>query len=351
MAMTKFIKKIKNKPPKLTDIGEFGFIARFSPEFLKDLPAKIRGIGDDCAVIPWKGHKRLLVTTDLLVDGVHFIKEKIAPQDLGYKSLAVNLSDIAAMGGRPLYSFLSLAIPPATEISYLDKFFLGWKELGSQTGVHLLGGDTTRSVSRLVINVAVLGEAQEPFIKYRSSAKPGDIIAITGTLGDSEGGLRLILSGLEKQRLSRNEKYLIQRHYRPKPHLEEGWFLAHQPEVRAMMDVSDGIDSDLRRIMEQSGCGVEIYLDKLPISKELRQSARKFGWNIEEIAAAGGEDYCLLVTVEEKEFSGLGRKFYKKFGKQLTPIGRITAQTGHQLYYKNGKNIVLARSGFDHFKS
>ncbi len=349
--MAKFIKKIKNKPLKLTDIGEFGFIARFSPEFLKDLPGNIRGIGDDCAVIPWMGSKRLLVTTDLLVDGVHFIREKIAPRDLGYKSLAVNLSDIAAMGGRPLYAFLSLAIPSPTEISYLDNFFRGWKELGSQTGVHLLGGDTTRSTDRLVINVAVLGEAQEPFIKYRSSAKPGDIIAVTGTLGDSEGGLRLILSGLERKQLSVSEKYLIRRHYRPQPHLEEGRFLARQPEVRAMMDVSDGIDSDLRRIMEQSGCGVEIYLDRLPVSKELQRTAKKFGWCIDEIAAAGGEDYCLLVTVEEKKFSELSRKFYRKFGKPLSPVGRVIAQTGCQLYYKNGHNIMLSRSGFDHFKS
>ncbi len=341
----------KIKSLKLTDIGEFGFIARFSPAFLADLPRNIKGIGDDCAVIPWQGPKRLLVTTDLLVDGVHFLKEKIPAEDLGYKSLAVNLSDIAAMGGRPRFAFLSLAIPPETKITYLDNFFRGWQELSRQTGVHLLGGDTTRSLEKLVINVAVLGEAQIPFIKYRSKAKPGDIIAVTGPLGDSEGGLRLILSEQKGKKLSADENYLIRRHYLPRPHLEEGWFLAHQPEVHAMMDVSDGIDSDLRRIMEQSDCGVEVNLEQLPISEELRACAKKYGWNLEEVAAAGGEDYCLLITVDSEKFSALKRKFYRRFKRPLTEIGRVTSRKGAQVYLRNGQKVELKKSGYDHFKT
>ncbi|MGB9893707.1 MAG: thiamine-phosphate kinase, partial [Candidatus Saccharicenans sp.] len=162
---------------------------------------------------------------------------------------AVNLSDIAAMGGRPLWAFLSLAIPSETEIFWLDEFFRGWKKLSSKTGVELLGGDTTRSLNNLVINVVILGEAEEKQIKYRSGARPGDLIAVTGNLGDSEGGLRLVLANKENKTLSPEEKYLVRRHYLPRPHLEEGRFLASRPEVTAMMDISDGIDSDLRRIM------------------------------------------------------------------------------------------------------
>ncbi|MGB9835583.1 MAG: thiamine-phosphate kinase [Candidatus Saccharicenans sp.] len=346
----------KKNPPKgkvltLTDLGEFGFIARFSPDFLKGLPPSIRGIGDDCAVIPWKKGKRLLVTTDLLVDGVHFLKEKISARDLGYKSLAVNLSDLAAMGGYPLYAFLSLALPSQTEISFLDDFFRGWKELSDKTGVKLLGGDTTRSPDRLVVNVAMLGEARSPFIRYRSSARPGDVIAVTGWLGDSEGGLRLILSGLKREKLTVAEKYLVERHFRPRPHLAEGQFLARQPEVRAMMDVSDGIDSDLRRIAEQSGCGLEVHLDKLPVSKELQLCAEKYGWDKDEVAAAGGEDYCLLITVEASKFNALSRKFRKKFGRELRAIGQVTPQKGRLVYIKNGQKTGLKKSGFDHFKA
>jgi thiamine-monophosphate kinase len=341
----------KSQGLKLTDLGEFGFIARFSPAFLAGLPQNIKGIGDDCAVIPWQGRKRLLVTTDLLVEGVHFLKERIPAEDLGYKSLAVNLSDLAAMGGRPRFAFLSLAIPPETEITYLDNFFRGWQELSRQTGVYLLGGDTTRSLEKLVINVAVLGEARTPFIKYRSEARAGDIIAVTGPLGDSEGGLRLILSGQMGKKLSAAEHYLIRRHYRPRPHLEEGWFLAHQPEVRAMMDVSDGIDSDLRRIIEQSGCGVEVNLEKLPVSEELRACAQKYGWNLEEVAAAGGEDYCLLLTVAPEKFPALKRKFHQRFRRSLADIGRITSRKGEQVYLRHGQRVELKKSGFDHFKT
>jgi len=338
------------KKLKIEDLGEFGFIARFSPGFVKNLPPRVLGIGDDCAVISWKGQKKLLVTTDLLIDGVHFISEEISPLDLGYKSLAVNLSDIAAMGGRPRWAFLSMAIPENTAISWLDDFFRGWKQLSRQTGIHLLGGDTTSSKDGVVINVAVAGEAEGRYIKYRSGARPGDVVAVTGDLGDSEGGLRLILQKTPSSNLSPDERYLIRRHYRPRPHLEEGWFLARQPEVRAMMDVSDGIDSDLRRIMERSGCGAKIHLETLPVSPALKKCARRLGWNIEAVAAAGGEDYCLLLTVSRQEFPSLAERFYRRFGRPLSAIGQITAEKNQLLYLRDGHPVKLEKSGYDHFK-
>ena len=340
----------KKRRLKITELGEFGFIARFSPAFIRNLPANLQGIGDDCAVIPWKGKKKLLVTTDLLIDGVHFLKEKISPQDLGYKSLAVNLSDIAAMGGRPLWTFLSLAIPSDTEVGWLDSFFQGWRKLSNQTGVYLLGGDTTRSLNRFVVNVAILGEAEDKFIKYRSGARPGDILAVTGTLGDSEGGLRLILANKRKEILTAEEKYLLRRHYLPRPQLEEGRFLARRPEVRAMMDVSDGIDSDLRRIMERSGCGVEVHLENLPVSSALKKCSQKYGWNLEEVAAAGGEDYCLLIAVDPGKFGSLARTFQNRFGRKLQAIGQATAKKGQLTYLRKNRPTSLRKSGFDHFK-
>lgn len=335
---------------KINELGEFGFISRLSRSFLKKMPSGLVGIGDDCAVIPWKGRTRLLVTTDLLVDGVHFLKDRVSPFDLGYKSLAVNLSDIAAMGGTPRWAFLSLAIPAETEIAWLDEFFRGWRQLGSRTGVHLLGGDTTGSKNGLVINVAVLGLADHRHIRYRSSVRPGDIVAVTGNLGDSEGGLRLILGNRSDKKLSAAERYLVQRHYRPRPHLEEGQFLASQPEVRALMDVSDGIDSDLKRIMESSDCGVKIYLEQLPVSAALKKCSRQHGWNLEEVAAAGGEDYCLLLTVDPKKFTTLAEKFFRRFHRPLPAIGQVTAERQKLIYLRAGQPVSLGKIGFDHFR-
>ncbi|HEK85851.1 MAG: thiamine-phosphate kinase [Candidatus Saccharicenans sp.] len=341
----------KEKNLKLSDLGEFGFIARFSTSFLRNLPPEVVGIGDDCAVVPWKGKKKLLVTTDLLIDGVHFLKEKISAEDLGYKSLAVNLSDIAAMGGRPLYALLSLALAPETDVRWLDQFFNGWRALARKTKVQLLGGDTTKTLNKMVINVALLGEAEENFIRYRSAAEPGDIIAVTGPLGNSEGGLRLILSGLRESQLGSDEKKLLKCHYRPRPHLPEGYFLAHQLEVRAMMDVSDGIDSDLKRIIERSNCGVEVWLEKLPVSSFLKKCSQKYGWPLNEVAAAGGEDYCLLVTIDPNGFSRLALRYQRQFRRPLYPIGRITSDRGHFIYLLNGRPVALKKSGYDHFKT
>jgi len=339
---------IKKPGLRITDLGEFGFIAHFSPAFIRNLPKNLTGIGDDCAVIPWKSRKKVLVTTDLLIDGVHFLKEKISAADLGYKSLAVNLSDIAAMGGKPLWAFLSIAIPPETRVAWLDDFFKGWMSLSQKTGVYLLGGDTTRSLQNLMINVTVIGEAQDIYIKFRSSARPGDVVAVTGDLGDSEGGLRLVL--LSKCQIP-EERYLVKRHYRPRPHLEEGFFLAHQAEVRAMMDVSDGIDSDLRRIMESSGCGVEVHLENLPVSQALKKCCQKYSWNVDEVAAAGGEDYCLLITAEPEKFQALSIKYRRRFARNLQSIGRITAEKGKLAYLKNGQPFSLKKTGFDHFRT
>lgn len=339
------------KKLRIEDLGEFGFIARFSRDFLKKLPPGVLGIGDDCAVIPWKGRKKLLVTTDLLIDGVHFLKENISARDLGYKSLAVNLSDIAAMGGNPRWAFLSIAIPSETEVAWLDEFFRGWRQLAERTGVHLLGGDTTKSRAGLVINVVILGEVDARYIRYRSSARPGDIVAVTDNLGDSEGGLRLILNKMPDEKLHSEEKYLLRRHYRPRPHLEEGQFLARQPEVRAMIDISDGIDSDLRRIMERSGCGVRVFLERLPISPALKKCAGRYNWNLDEVSAAGGEDYCLLLTVAPEKFSGLAKQFHRRFGRPLRAIGQITDEK-YQLHYLRGNHqIELKKSGFDHFRT
>lgn len=331
---------------KLSEIGEFEFIRRLAPRFSQNLPKNVEGIGDDCAILPYKDGLSLLVTTDLLNENIHFIRDKINPGDLGYKSLAVNLSDIAAMGGSPLYAFLSLGLPSDLNLEWCEGFLEGFHQLAKQEKVLLLGGDTTRSINDIIINVVIIGEIETTKIKRRSTAKPGDLICCTGYLGSSGAGLKALLDRLP---LDNETLPLLREHLRPRPHLEEGRWLASQKSVHAMMDVSDGIDSDIQRIMEQSGCGAIIHLDRLPISQSLLHVAETYGWNVLELAAASGEDYCLLLTVDRDGYEQLNQRYSKQFTTSLFQIGEVTATSSLQYLY-HSKPTVLPKSGFDHFK-
>jgi len=332
---------------KLSEVGEFGLIARFAPAFLKKLPRNVVGIGDDCAVLPWTRRERLLVTTDMLVEDSHFLRKEISPRDLGDKSLAVNLSDIASMGGRPRWAFLSLGLPAGVEVEWVDEFFRGLGRAARAAGVRLVGGDTTKSPDRVVINIAVAGMVRPSRVKYRSGARVGDVIAVTGNLGDSGGGLRVLL---ERRRRGKDEKYLVHAHHRPRPHLDEGVWLGARTGVRAMMDVSDGIDSDLHRIMERSKCGAVVDLERLPISAPLRRTAARSGWDPFEVAASGGEDYCLLATVAPESFDPIAAGFERRFGRRLAAIGEVRPAREGLSYRLGGRPVSLGRRGFDHFK-
>jgi thiamine-monophosphate kinase len=331
---------------KLSEIGEFGLIDRFSPPFLRDLPRAVVGIGDDAAIIERSADEALLVTIDTLVEEIHFVRAKTTPRDLGEKSLAVNLSDIAAMGGTPTSAFLALGLPPDTPVEWIDQLFEGLHGLCRRESVPLLGGDTTRSPGPILITITVLGSIVPRNIKRRSSARPGDVLCVTGTLGDSGGGLRVMLQDLT---LGEDERSLLERHCRPQAHLAEGRWLGAQPDVHAMMDVSDGIDSDIRHIMRQSRCGARIALERLPVSRELRGAAGRHGWDLIELMMTGGEDYCLLLTVDPSAMSAVGRAFARDFGRELSVIGSITAEEGRLELLRDGQPALLHQHGFDHF--
>jgi thiamine-monophosphate kinase len=333
---------------KISEIGEFGFLDRFSPDFKDKLPPGVKGIGDDCAVMPWRDGKSLLATTDMLVEGVHFFGDGISPQDLGYKSLAVNLSDIAAMGGKPLYAFLSLGMPGSTKINWLDQFFNGLHGLAEATDVFLLGGDTTKSPGPLIINICVLGAVATASAKFRSGALAGDVICVTGFLGDSAAGLKILLEN--KSEADEDAAYLLNCHRRPQPQLAEGTWLGSYNQVHAMIDVSDGIDSDLHRIMDQSRCGAVIELEQLPLSQSLRRIAANYQWDMFELAAAGGEDYCLLAAIDAISYPAISRKFEKQFGRPLFKIGKIADESVGKAYLLRNKHFKVHKSGFDHFK-
>jgi thiamine-monophosphate kinase len=278
----------------LKELGEFGLIERIKEALGGPMPDGVLGIGDDCAVLPQTGGMETLVSTDMLLEGSHFLRGDIPARLLGWKSAAVNFSDIAAMGGRPVGSFLSLGLPAGLDSDWMDAFLAGYKECSQYCGAPLLGGDTTTSQDGIAINVTVIGQCQRGRSRKRSSAVPGDLVCVTGPLGDSAAGLQAILQGV---RGSEDAKALVERHYRPVPRVSEGQALAATPGVHAMMDISDGVASDLRHILKASGVGAAVRTQDVPLSAELRRVCAQQGWDATSLALTGGEDYELLFTM------------------------------------------------------
>lgn len=285
-------------------VGEFGLIDSIKGMF--SVPDGVTGIGDDCAILPQRDGRETLVSTDMLIEGVHFLIEDVDAYSLGWKSAAVNISDIAAMGGVPTGSFLSFARPKSLTHSFINEFMRGYKDLSDRYGCPLLGGDTTGSPDRVCINVTVLGEAARGRAVRRGGARPGDLVCVTGTLGDSAAGLKCILDGVGRDGLV---NYLIQRHYRPEPKVEAGIALA-AAGVHAMLDISDGVASDLRHILDASGVGARVDVRSLPLSAELRSLAQRQGWDTAVLALEGGEDYELLFTADHETEKHLGTQHF-----------------------------------------
>lgn len=310
---------------------EFGFIDKICARFA-ELPLNgFEGIGDDCAVLPVADGDALLFTADLLNEGVHFLRRATSARELGGKALAVNLSDIAAMGGRPVATLLSLALPPDAGETWAEEFMEGYRALSERYGVALVGGDTTRSGQGITINVTAIGRASLSCIKRRSAARPGDVLFTTGALGASGAGLRDLLAG-------RLDTPAAVEHRNPRPQVEEGLWLGMRREVHAMMDLSDGLASDLRHILDRSGVGAEVLLERVPVAE---------GSDL-QTAACGGEDYKLLLTADAEGAGQLADEFLKRFGSPLHPLGRITG-TRELVWLQNGNPVPLDWHGFTHY--
>lgn len=331
---------------ELKDIGEFGFIKRFANKFDKLIANDEKGIGDDCALIPVNDAETYVVTTDLLIEDVHFLKERITPYELGYKSLAVSFSDVAAMGAEPKFSFLSIAIPKQTPVEYLDAFMEGYHALSEKFKAPLMGGDTTKSPDELMINVVVIGQCKKSDVRLRSMAKEGDVICVTGNLGDSAAGLNVLLNNIE---VNQDSKLLVQKHHLPQPRIKEGAWLSKQASVNAMMDISDGISSDLMHILNASGKSAGIYSEKLPVSKVMQSMAIEYGWNTMELATSGGEDYELLFTVDKQDIDRLQKEYRALFAEDITVIGEIKKGEPGICWFQNGHEIAMDKCGFNHF--
>ncbi len=328
----------------LAEIGEFGFIDRVSPGCLVRPSGVVLGIGDDCAVTRGEPGRLRLLTTDLLIERVHFLRDAITPHQLGAKALAVNLSDVAAMGGTPLDAFVSIAIPQDVALSYLDALYGGMKEMARRFDVNILGGDTTGSRADLVLNIALTGEVAEDRILYRSGARVGDTLFVSGPLGDSQGGLDAVLHGRAGESPAARE--LVRRHHEPRPHLAEGRAIAASGFAHAMLDVSDGLAADLPHLCDRSEVGAELWQAELPLSPELREYCAAHRLEASAVALSGGEDYVLLLAADARLAGALAGE-----GMRLHAIGRVLEAGRRELVRRDGTRSPLAPGGWDHFRS
>ncbi len=333
---------------KLSQLGEFGLIKNARDIFTPLNKGVIVGIGDDCAAIkPRKGFL-LIATTDALVENIHFKLDYIQPYQLGIKSININLSDIAAMGGIPLYALLSIAVPKNISVMFINEFLKGVKDGAKRFKVSIIGGNVSSSKNEFSINMAILGEAEEKYMILRKGAKAGDKIFVTGYLGDSAAGLEILKRSQKSEVRSQKKRKLIKRHLMPIPRLEEGRFLAVKKLATSMIDISDGLASDIRRICEESDVGANIFTKNIPISRELKSEIRNPKSEI-NLALYGGEDYELLFTVKPENLRKL-KSLWKNIKTPITMIGEIT-KMGINLVNADGKAIPLTKEGYNHFKS
>jgi thiamine-monophosphate kinase len=338
---------------EIASLGEFGLIEHLTRENETRNVSTVLSIGDDAAVIDTFG-KQMVVTTDMLVEGVHFDLMYTPLKHLGYKAVIVNLSDIYAMNAEPTQITLSIAVSNRFSVEALDEFYEGVNLACERYGVDLVGGDTTSSQKGFVISVTAIGEVEENKFVTRSGAKENDLICVTGDLGASYLGL--LLMEREKQIYVENptiqpdfeqHTYIIERLLKPEARRKMiAWFKENNLTPTSMIDISDGLSSELLHICKQSEVGCTIYEEKLPIHEQTNEGAAKFGIAATTCALNGGEDYELLFTISPNDFDKV------KECELLNIIGHITKPEDGSVLITNGNNrIELSAQGWNHLKN
>jgi len=322
---------------KLAELGEFGLIDRIAHRVAPS-PSVPLGIGDDAAALLPSPGTLTLITCDMLLEGVHFDLAFCDPQSLGRKSLSVNLSDLAAMGAKPRHVLLGIALPADISLEFMDGFMAGIMEQAERFGVTLVGGDTCASKGGVAVSITALGEQRPERVVKRSGAAAGDLVYVTGTVGDAAAGLRELRGGAR-------QGFLVSRQLDPQPRVAAGVALAEAGLASAMIDVSDGVVADLTHICELSGVGASLELSRLPLSDEYRATC---GADPFALALSGGEDYELLFSVP-KGRGGEAEALLQGLGLKVSMIGEITAGSGVKLINPDGSSYQLAQRGFDHF--
>ena len=324
---------------KISDIGgEFALIRRLAqigPGAGKEV---LQGIGDDAAVIQVAPEPApyLLVTTDTLVDRYHFRRDWSGPEQIGLKAAECNVSDIAAMGGKPQWMFISLVLSSDMEVEWAEGVYRGLAQSCRQHGISLIGGDTTQGVAA-AIGITLIGWAAPSHLCLRSHARPGDLLVVTGSLGASAAGLALLEKGLQPA------AYLLQKHLTPRCRLDASFLIA--PWAHAMIDISDGLGGEVRHICEQSGVGAEIDADAIPLHACVLAAGAELNKDPLQWALTGGEDFELLFSIAPEQWEEL-----EQTELTLYPVGRVVASADHiVLIDRNGRSTPLP-SGYDHFQ-
>ncbi len=335
---------------KIDELGEFGLIDRLTRNWRPNRQVAV-GIGDDAAVINFPSERQLVACCDMLVEGVHFLKGTATPYHVGYKALAVNLSDIAAMAAVPRYFLVSIAIPKSWSVEEIDELYQGMNDLATAWGVDLIGGDTTSSPQGLVIDLTCLGEVERDKAVLRSGAKLGDLVVVTGDLGASAAGLGL-LSHPEIMVAPDLRAELVDRHLMPDPQIPAARMLAARGWINALNDISDGLASETMEIARASRLGVRLYGAQMPISSATRTVADLLDTDPIDWVLNGGEDFQLVMAMSPSVFREARELLATAADITLTEVGEMVAEEeGHLVIDRKGRSRPLAASGYNHFRS
>lgn len=338
---------------ELKTLGEFGLINHLTKHVELYNSSSLKGIGDDAAVIKYENEKQTLISTDMLVEGVHFDLTYVPLKHLGYKAVTVNLSDICAMNGTPKQITVSIAASSRFSVEALEELYAGILFACKKYNIDLIGGDTTSSTSGLIISVTVIGEADKDKIVYRNGAKEKDLLCVTGDLGGAYMGLQI----LEREKFVFKENpnvqpdlegndYILERQLKPEPRMDViELFKKMQLQPTSMIDVSDGLASEIIHLCSQSEVGCELYEDKIPIDPQTFERAREFSLDPTVCALSGGEDYELLFTIPMSDYDKV------KGSPDISIIGHMTAKTaGINLIAKSGSSHPITAQGWNAFK-
>ncbi len=333
---------------KLKELGEFGLINLFSRQVSSPSARVIKGIGDDTAVLQPEQGNLLLMTTDMLVEDVHFSFRYCPSRSVGWKALAVNISDIAAMGGLPSSATVAIGIPPQTEVALVEELYRGLVECAAVYETDIVGGDTVKSPHGLIINVSLLGRVEPDRVIYRSGARPGDVLMVTGPLGSSAAGFYALSTDWLPVSCETAGK-VTQVHLYPSPKVTEGRILSGSGHITAMNDISDGLASEVLEICQASGTGCELDADSVPYAPAVAEICKGAGASPLEWALYGGEDFELVFTVRPEGVAYV-KSALKDAGCSPAVVGRIVPPESGCSFLQNNRRLVLTPGGYDHFR-
>lgn len=333
---------------KIKEIGEFGLIGKMALKLPPLSGNVIKGIGDDTAVLHHMPGQDLLMTTDMIIEDIHFSLKYGTYRSAGWKALAVNVSDIAAMGGTPAYAVVSLAVPPAAVVKDIEDLYTGIGECAREYGVDVVGGDTVKSKGGLAVNITLLGAVESERAVYRSGAVSGDVIMVSGSLGHSAAGLHAFNNDMEDvpQDVLEEVKHS---HLFPSARNIEGRALGLSGLITSMNDISDGLASEVLEICEASGTGCELYRDRVPVLHSTVQVAGIAGIDPVDWALYGGEDFELVFTVHPQNVEKVSALLKNK-GCSPVAVGKILPKSEGRMLIDRENKSVLTPGGFNHFR-